>query len=142
MQAGDMCSECVNPARHSPGRYIQPDRLEFYWRPVPGMAAFGQKVEMVRRALREKPARPTELPAPKPRPIAVIADGTPIEDVIVKLTAIKADHPDAQIRQGKRNRLEIWPSSTDRPASGMRLARPPGRAHGPPHKPGMQTTKR
>jgi len=59
-----------------------------------------------------KPARPAEPPAPKPTPIAVIAAGTPIEDVIAKLTEIQADHPGPQIHQGKRNRREIWPSIT------------------------------
>jgi hypothetical protein len=34
----------------------------------------------------------------------------PIEDGIAKFTEIQADHPSAQIRQGKRNGLEIWPS--------------------------------
>jgi hypothetical protein len=56
--------------------------------------------------------RKVEPPAPEPRPIAVIAAGAPTEDVIAKLTAIQADHPGAQLRQGKRNRLEIWPVST------------------------------
>ena len=86
--------------------------------------------------------RPAEPPAPKPRPIAVIAGGAPIEDIIAKLTAIQADHPGAQIRQGKRNRLEIWPRITH-PANGQHVPdMPTSPSSQPPYDPNRQTTTR
>jgi hypothetical protein len=77
--------------------------------PCPAWPPWAQQLEKLHCALREPPARPAEPPAPKPRPIAVIPAGLPIEELIVKLDAIRADHPGAQIRQGRGNRLEIWP---------------------------------
>jgi hypothetical protein len=115
MQASGMCSECVNPAWHSPGVTYNLSDMSSTGGPCPAWPRWAQQVEMLRRALRERPARLAEPPAPKPSPIAVIAAGAPIEDVIAKLTAIQVDHPGAAIRQGKRNRLEIWPPGT-RPA--------------------------
>ncbi len=112
MQADDMCSECADLASHSPDVTYDLRDLSSSGGPCPAWPRWAQKVEMVHRAPREPPAQPAEPPAPKPRPIAVIAAGAPIEDFIAKLTPIQADHPGAQLRQGKRNRLEIWPSST------------------------------
>jgi hypothetical protein len=111
-QAGDMCSECANPAWHSPDVTYNLTDLSSTGGPCLAWPRWAQKVESVRRALRERPDRSAEPPALPPRPIAVIAAAAPIEDVIAKLTAIQADHPGAQLRQGKRNRLEIWPPST------------------------------
>ena len=142
MQAGDMCSECVSPAWHSPGVTYDLTDMSSTGGPCPAWPQWAQKVDMLRRALREPPARPAEPPAPKPRPVAVIAAGAPIEDVIAKLTAIQADHPGAQIRQGKRNRQEIWPSIThlanERQVADMPT--PPGSE--PPYNPNRQTTVR
>ena len=99
------------PGLALPGRHVDlSDRVPPAARARPGRS--GRRSRKLHRALREPPARPAEPPAPKPRPIAVIAAGAPIEDIIAKLTAIQADHPGAQIRQGKRNRLEIWPPIT------------------------------
>jgi hypothetical protein len=64
---------------------------------------------MARRELLGLSGRPSEPPIPEPGPIAVIAAGVPIEDVIAQLRAIQGDHLGAQVRQGKRNRWEIWP---------------------------------
>jgi len=73
-------------------------------------------------------------PEPKPRPIAVIAAGVPIEDIMAKLAAIQAGHPGAQIRQGRRNCWEIRRPSSH-PADGGRCrTRPLGQAHGVPCK--------
>ena len=81
-----------------------------------------------RRASSRSAAEP---PARQPGPIAVIAVGLPIEDVIAKLTAIQADHPGAHIRQGKWNGWEIWPPGTH-PAGAK--TRPPGRTQRLPYK--------
>ena len=142
MQAGDMCSECVSPAWHSPGVTVDLSDGSSTGGPCPAWPQWAQKVDMLRRALREPPARPAEPPAPKPRPIAVIAAGAPIEDIIAKLTAIQADHPGAQIRQGKRNRLEIWPPITH-PANEQHVPdMPTSPSSQPPYNPNRQTTTR
>jgi hypothetical protein len=79
---------------------------------MPGLAAVGAagRDGAPRTAQNAQPSRSAaEPPTPEPKPIAVIVVGLPIEDFIVKLTAIQADHPGTQIRRGKRNRWEIWP---------------------------------
>ena len=126
MQAGDMCPECADPAQHTPEVTYDLTDLSSTGGPCPAWPQWAHKVDMVRRALREPPARPAEPPAPRPRPSAVIAAGLPIEDLIAKLDAIRAEHPGAQIRQGKRNRLEIWPPST-RLAGELQVPDPPNR---------------
>lgn len=113
MQADDMCSECVSPAWHSPGVTCNNlTDMSSTGGPCPAWPRWAQQIQKLHRALREPPARPAEPPAPKPRPIAIIPAGLPIEELIAKLDAIRADHPRAQTRQGKGNRLEIWPPST------------------------------
>ena len=52
---------------------------------------------------------------PKPEPIAVLPARLPIADVIEKLTAIRAAHPDAEVRRGSANRWEIWPADITSP---------------------------
>jgi len=47
----------------------------------------------------------TPLPPP-PQPIAVLAPGTPIEDVIAQLTAVQTGHPGGQVRQGRGRRYQ------------------------------------
>ena len=74
------------------------------------MAAMGAEGrDAARRAAQDsQPAGRLSRHPPPPGPIAVIKAGLPIEDVIAKLTAVQADHPGAKLRQGKRNRWEIW----------------------------------
>ena len=75
MQAGDMCPECVNPARHSPGVTYNLTDMSSTGGPCPAWPRWAQQLEKLHRALREPPARPAEPPAPKPRPIAVLPAG-------------------------------------------------------------------
>jgi hypothetical protein len=61
---------------------------------------------MIAAAAREKPAEP---PPPKLEPLAVIASGLPLAEVIRQLTDLQAKYPTARVRRGNRNRWEIWP---------------------------------
>jgi len=61
---------------------------------------------MIAAAAKEKPAEP---PPPKPEPLAVVASGLPIAEVIRQLTGLQANYPTARVRRGNRNRWEIWP---------------------------------
>jgi len=40
--------------------------------------------------------------------LAVIAAGSPIVDVIARLTQVQAENPGAQVRRGKKDSWEIW----------------------------------
>lgn len=102
-----MCSECVSPARwHG---YVttgaNPDAG-----PCPAWPRWAQRIrkvrEMIAVAVKEKPAEP---PPPKPEPLAVIASGLPIAEVMCQLADIQARYPNARVRRGNRNRWEIWP---------------------------------
>jgi hypothetical protein len=61
---------------------------------------------MIAAAVNEKPTKP---PAPRPEPLAVVASGVPIAEVIRQLTDLQAKYPTARVRRGNRNRWEIWP---------------------------------
>ena len=107
LQPADMCSECVSPARwHG---YVtaggNPDAG-----PCPAWPRWAQRIrkvrEMIAAAAKEKPAEP---PPPKPEPLAVVASGLPIAEVIRQLTGLQANYPTARVRRGNRNRWEIWP---------------------------------
>ena len=110
MQAAGMCSECADPAWHSPGVTFNLTDGSSTGGPCPAWPRWAQKVEMLRAELRKIASQSAAEPPPPPLgPIAVIKAGLPIEDVIAKLTAVQADHPGAKLRQGKRNRWGIWP---------------------------------
>jgi hypothetical protein len=107
LEATDMCSECVLSARwHG---YIttgeNPDAG-----PCPAWPRWAQRIrkvrEMIAAAVKDKPAEP---PPRKPEPLAVIASGLPIAEVIRVLTDLEAKYPTARVHRGNRNRWEIWP---------------------------------
>jgi hypothetical protein len=107
LEAADMCSECVSPARWH-GFVItgaNPDAG-----PCPAWPRWAQCIrkarEMIAAAANEKPAEP---PPPKPEPLAVVASGLPIDEVIRQLTDLKAKYPAARVCRGNRNRWETWP---------------------------------
>lgn len=118
LQAADMCSECVSPAWHSPRTTISLSGAGMTGGPCPAWPRWAKDVNSVREVLRQRVQGPSQpqAPPPLPRPIAVLAPGEPIETVIAQLTAIQADHPGAQVRQGSGNRWEIWPAPAE-PAS-------------------------
>ncbi len=64
---------------------------------MPGLAAVGERVSAVRQALLQTVQGPPEPPPPPPRPIAVLAPGMLIEDVIAQLTTIQDSYPGAQV---------------------------------------------
>lgn len=111
LQAADMCSECGKPAWHSQGWTHSIDGFYVTGGPCPAWPRWAKGVQAVqeamRQALRSPPKQP---PPPPPQPIAVLAPGVPIEQVIAQLTAIQANHPGAQVRQGRGRRWEIWPA--------------------------------
>lgn len=62
-------------------------------------------------AERAKPSQAAD-PASKPEPIAVVASGLPLAEVISRLTELQAQYPDAVVKRGRANRWEIWPAGT------------------------------
>ena len=113
LEAADMCSECVSPAWHSPGTTISLDGAGMTGGPCPAWPRWAKGINAIREALRQRAQGPLQVPPPPPpQPIAVLAPGMPIEEVIAQLTAIQADHPGAQVRQGRGHRWEIWPAPT------------------------------
>lgn len=119
LQASGMCSECVSPAWHTPGITISLNGAGMTGGPCPAWPRWAKGVSGIREALRQAAQDPPQAPPPPPpQPIAVLAPGVPIEDVIAQLTAIQADHPGAQVLQGRGHRWEVWPAATQPPSPG------------------------
>jgi hypothetical protein len=109
LQASGMCSECVSPAWHTPGVTYSLDGAGETGGPCPAWPGWAAGVNRAPEILRQILHGPPAAPAP-PQPIAVLAPGVSIEDVVAQLTAIQAGHPGAQVRQGRGHRWEIWPA--------------------------------
>ncbi|MDH6284530.1 hypothetical protein [Prescottella agglutinans] len=101
----DMCSECATPmADHG---WVSPQTAG----PCPAWPGWAAKVRDV-RAIFERAsqrAQPAAEVAPAPQPLAVIASGLPIADVIAQLEKLQQTYPDAEVRRGRAGRLELWP---------------------------------
>jgi hypothetical protein len=116
LQAADMCSECESPAWHAPGATYSMDGFYVTGGPCPAWPRWANGVAAVREAIRQaRQGPPKQPPPPPPQPIAVLAPGVPVEEVIAQLTAIQAEQPCAEVRQGRGHRWEIWPAPPSRP---------------------------
>lgn len=106
LAAEQMCSECATPnARHG---WVTPP----FDGPCPAWPSWAARIRKVREMLEAASRRttPPEPPAPAPQPLAVIPSGLPIAGVIERLAEIQKTYPDAEVRRGRANRWEIWPS--------------------------------
>jgi hypothetical protein len=118
LEAVGMCSECVSPAWHTPGVTVDLNGAGMTGGPCPAWPRWANGVNAVREALRQAAQGPPKAsPPPPPQPIAVLAPGVSVEEVVAQLTAIQAGHPGAQVRQGRGHRWEIWPASAQPQAS-------------------------
>jgi hypothetical protein len=119
VQAPAMCSECVSPAPHTPGVTFYLDGGWTTGGPCPAWPKWAERASAVRQALLQQTQGPPVAPPPPPaRPIAVLAPGIGIEEVITQLADIQAAHPGAQVRKGRGHRWEIWSADPE--------PRPPG----------------
>jgi hypothetical protein len=107
LDAGGMCPECGDPAWHAPGTTYSLDGFYVTGGPCPAWPRWAKNIAAARQAAAQPAQQP---PPPPPEPIAVLAPGVPVDEVITQLTAIQAAHPGAQIRQGRGHRWEIWPA--------------------------------
>jgi hypothetical protein len=113
--APDMCSECPWPMSwHDTDTTLcletgailrEPCRAWPVWRETLLTAAL-----RVYEVLKERELRKQQQPAPQPEPqvLAIIPAESSLAETVAQLTAIQAEHPDAQIRRGKQNCWEIW----------------------------------
>lgn len=108
----DMCSECERPVSWH-GYVIRSSNRPRGIGPCPAWPGWIEHMRKVRQMLIEFAARPKvpePAPPPAPKPLAVVPSGLPIAEVLKRLAAIQAEHPDAQVRRGARNKWEIWPA--------------------------------
>lgn len=117
LEPEDMCADCASPAWwHHTGR------LNLIGEgPCSAWPQWAERIRMVREmitaaASAKRPAEP-EPKTPKPEPLAVIPSGLPIDEVISRLTALRVQYPHAQVRRGRANRWELWPSDDTAVAS-------------------------
>jgi hypothetical protein len=111
LQAADMCSECGSPAWHAPGTTYSIDGFYVTGGPCPAWPRWAKSIAALQEAMRQPRQGPPKEPlSSPPQPIAVLAPSVPIEEVIAQLTTIQADHPGAEVRQGRGHRWEIWPA--------------------------------
>ncbi|MEZ0362325.1 hypothetical protein ACAG26_01280 [Mycobacterium sp. pUA109] len=101
----DMCSDCPTPmSKHG---WVTPP-FEGPCPAWPGWAArLRQAREILESASREAQAQ-AEPPARKPEPLATIPSGLPIAEMMQRLSKLQEKHPDAEVRRGRANRLELW----------------------------------
>jgi hypothetical protein len=113
LDADDMCSECPTPAAwHSLSVTFNLDPSEDVGSvdgPCPAWPWWRERQEETRQELLAITLRKGEPPVAVRMPIDVIDSDLPIEEVVVRLNAVQADHPGAQVRRGSGNRWEIWP---------------------------------
>lgn len=121
--ADDMCSECATPmVWHG---YTSRGWL-FEVGPCPAWPDWARRVKKARDVIlasaKSQPAAPMP---PAPQPIAVIPSGLPIPEVMKRLAQIQAEHPDAEVRRGSRNKWEIWPARSTADTTTTPAGRPP-----------------
>ncbi|MFI5955661.1 hypothetical protein [Cryptosporangium sp. NPDC051539] len=107
--AAEMCADCPRPMAWHLWQVSGSLMLLGAW-PCPAgprMAAQRARVMKMLEASQIATATPK---AAKEQPLAIVRSGLSIGDVIEQLTKIRADHPDAIVRRGNRNRWEIWPA--------------------------------
>jgi hypothetical protein len=115
--AADMCSECPRPmAWHSTGVTFCLETGAVLSEPCQSWPVWNAKVATglarVAEMLQQKQKTPVSESAREL--IAVIAAGSSVEDVIAELTRVKAEHPGAAVRRGKRDSWEIWSAADQR----------------------------
>lgn len=107
--AEEMCSECATPMAHH-GWVWPPGHPCPAW---PGWAARMREArQMLESFAKRREADAAPPPKPKPQPLAVVPSGLPIAEVVAKLTELQAQFPDAEVRRGRANRWELWPTAT------------------------------
>jgi hypothetical protein len=111
----DMCSECAWPEDwHEIGTTLSLEMDGCLTQPCLSWPMYQEHLKIgLARAMKviekyNKPKPPPVPVAPRPERIAVFDAGTPVADVISRLAAIQADHPEAEMRSGKRGTFEIW----------------------------------
>ena len=107
LNAEDMCSECPTPlSKHG---WVTPP----YEGPCPAWPRWAARLQRARGILmsasRSEPAAVGPV-APKPQPLAVIPSGLPIAEVTKRLQDLAKQHPNAEVRRGRANRWELWPT--------------------------------
>ena len=115
--AADMCSECPWPmAWHSTGVIFCLESGAVLSEPCQSWPVWNAKIATglarVAEMLQQKQKAPVSDAAREL--IAVIAAGSSVEDVIAELTRVKAEHPGAAVRRGKRVSWEIWSAADKR----------------------------
>lgn len=116
----EMCSECPRPLDwHS---YTSFGVLIGEIGPCLAWPQWAEKIRRIREhmvqwAKQNEKAAVLSPAAPKQAPLAVIPSKIPLSEVVERLSRIQAQHPDAEVRRGRRNSWEIWsgPEATDQP---------------------------
>lgn len=117
LTADDMCSDCPTPANQHGWTMPPFDGPCPAW---PGWAArLRQAREMLATFASTAPKAP-EPPTPKPQPLATIPSGLPIGEITQRLQELQLQYPDAEVRRGRANRWELWPSDRDAGQEGHR----------------------
>lgn len=108
LEAEDMCADCPTPwDKHG---WVSPPADS----PCPAWPGWGTRLRETRKMLEDMVRRNQEAKAatpltPKLEPLAIVPSGLPIAEVVQRLQELQAQHPDAEVRRGHRNRWELWP---------------------------------
>jgi len=107
--AEKMCSECPTPVTQhgwsSTGSHSASPCPAW-----PGWAARWEKaVQMMSQFNARHSDATQQAPISQPQPLAVLASGLPIADVVSQLAALQQQFPHAVVKRGRANRWELWP---------------------------------
>lgn len=106
--ADDMCSDCPTPiSQHG---WTTPPSTG----PCPAWPRWRARVQkawqILEAGVRETESDKSGPQPPKPEPLATIPSGLPIAEVTQRLYDLQKQFPDAEVRRGRANRWELWPS--------------------------------
>lgn len=108
--AEQMCSDYPHPVAWD--CWTTTGGMAFYAGPCPRWPGWAARVRKVREILMStSPGTPAAVAAPRPQPLAVISSGLPLTELMARLAAVQAEHPDARAVRGRANRWEIWPAN-------------------------------
>lgn len=107
LKAAEMCPDCASPRHEHPAIKAPFNYPCAAW---PGQKAIHTEVMKLLESSRNRAKADQAAPeSPRPKPLAIVPSGLPMDEIITRLQDLQHKHPDAVVRRGRANRWELWP---------------------------------